>query len=158
MAWNDDPDAVARELNALAPVSDAPALPPEMARLDAWLRDWSAATGSDLLLVAGAPASIRVDGRVSAWTRTPLDGVEIEQAVLPALPPHAPRATTQTQHRRRLPESCRGSAGSASTCTASAAAPPPPSARCPTRRAAARQPQPARQASSCSPASRTASS
>ena len=49
----------------------------------------TAAGGSDLLLVAGAPPSIRVDGRVAPLAEGPLDGVEIEEAVLPALPPHA---------------------------------------------------------------------
>ncbi len=97
MAWNDDPDAVARELNALAPVSDTPALPPEMARLDAWLRYLVDRRGSDLLLVAGAPASIRVDGRVLRLDEDVLDGVDVEQAVLAALPPHGRRQYEQTQ-------------------------------------------------------------
>jgi twitching motility protein PilT len=47
--------------------------------------------GSDLLLVAGAPPSVRVDGRVQPLAEGPLDGMDIEEAVLPALPPHARR-------------------------------------------------------------------
>jgi twitching motility protein PilT len=44
-----------------------------------------------LLLVAGAPPSIRVDGRIQPLAEGPLDGVDIEEAILPALPPHARR-------------------------------------------------------------------
>jgi twitching motility protein PilT len=47
--------------------------------------------GSDLLLVAGAPPAIRTDGRVLPLAEGPLDGVDVEEAVLPALPPHARR-------------------------------------------------------------------
>ncbi|HEU5249354.1 MAG TPA: PilT/PilU family type 4a pilus ATPase, partial [Thermoanaerobaculia bacterium] len=42
-------------------------------------------SGSDLLLVAGAPPAIRVDGRVTPLPQAPLSGAEIEEAVLPAL-------------------------------------------------------------------------
>jgi len=48
-------------------------------------------SGTDLLLVAGVPPSVRVDGRLTALTSSPLDGVDIEEAVLPGLPPHAQR-------------------------------------------------------------------
>ena len=44
-----------------------------------------------MLLVAGAPPSIRVDGRIHPLDEGPLDGEEIEGAVVPALPPHARR-------------------------------------------------------------------
>ncbi|MDQ3420601.1 MAG: PilT/PilU family type 4a pilus ATPase, partial [Acidobacteriota bacterium] len=46
---------------------------------------------ADLLLVAGAPPMVRIDGRVQPLEDAPLDGVEIEEMVLPALPPHARR-------------------------------------------------------------------
>ncbi len=63
----------------------------DLARIERWLRLLSSRGGSDLLLVAGAPPSIRVDGRVLPLSEGPLDGVDIEDAVLPALPPHARR-------------------------------------------------------------------
>jgi twitching motility protein PilT len=65
-------------------------------RLDAWLRRLAEAGGSDLLLVAGAAPSIRVEGRVRPLGEGPLDGVEIEEAVLPALAPHARRIYHQS--------------------------------------------------------------
>ena len=96
MPWNDDPDNVARELNELAPVERrAPA--PDTSRLDAWLRELVARGGSDLLLVAGAPAAVRVDGLVSRLPEDVLDGSDVEQAVLPALPAHAQRQYEDTQ-------------------------------------------------------------
>jgi twitching motility protein PilT len=58
-------------------------------RLDQWLRIVAERGGSDLLLVAGAPPAIRVDGRVLRLESGPLDSVDIEEAVLPSLPPHA---------------------------------------------------------------------
>jgi twitching motility protein PilT len=66
-------------------------------RLTAWLRLLADAGGSDLLLVAGAPPSIRVDGRVRPLAEGPLDGVEIEDAVLAALAPHARRIYRDVQ-------------------------------------------------------------
>ncbi|MBA2302010.1 MAG: PilT/PilU family type 4a pilus ATPase [Acidobacteria bacterium] len=60
-------------------------------RIDRWLRIVASQNGTDLLLVAGAPPSVRVDGRVLPMDEGPLDGVEVEDAVLPALPPHARR-------------------------------------------------------------------
>jgi twitching motility protein PilT len=61
----------------------------ERTRLDAWLRTLAERRASDLLLVAGAPAAIRVDGRVVALGGPALDGAAIETAVLEALPEHA---------------------------------------------------------------------
>src|SRR5262249_45240200 len=43
----------------------------------------------DLLLVAGAPPSIRTDGSIAPLKEPPLSGEEIEEAVLPGLPRHA---------------------------------------------------------------------
>ena len=88
---SNDIDALIAELHAS--VERAPAPPAggseDTARLDAWLRSLVDAGGSDLLLVAGAPPSIRVDGRVRPLAEGPIDGVEVEEAVLPALAPHA---------------------------------------------------------------------
>jgi len=66
-------------------------------RLERWLRILADAGGSDLLLVAGAPPSIRVDGRVRPLAEGPLDGLEIEESMLPALAPHARRIYRQAQ-------------------------------------------------------------
>lgn len=63
----------------------------DLTRLERWLRLLADRNGSDLLLVAGAPPSIRVDGRVHPLAEGPLDGMDVEEAVLPALPPHARR-------------------------------------------------------------------
>jgi twitching motility protein PilT len=89
MPWNDDPDAVARELNALVPAPSPDTPTPETARVEAWLRELVQRRGSDLLLVAGAAPAVRVDGAVSCLDEGVLDGLDVEQAVLPALPPHA---------------------------------------------------------------------
>jgi twitching motility protein PilT len=68
------------------------------AALDCWLATLIERKGSDLLLVAGAPACVLVDGRVSRIDTRPLTGQEIEAAVLPALPPHA----TQSYREARI--------------------------------------------------------
>jgi twitching motility protein PilT len=85
----EDIDRLITELHATAH-PPAPAIG-DLTRLERWLRLLAERGGSDLLLVAGAPASVRVDGRVLALAEGPLDGVEIEEAVLPGLPPHARR-------------------------------------------------------------------
>ena len=54
-----------------------------------WLTELMTRGGSDLLLVPHAPASIRVEGAVSAIGDTPLSGEEIEAAVVPSLAAHA---------------------------------------------------------------------
>ncbi len=61
-------------------------------KLDAWLRLLSDRRGSDLLLVAGEPPTIRIDGILHRSDSGPLDGVEIEDLVVPVLPPHAQKA------------------------------------------------------------------
>jgi len=99
---DDDLDALIRELNATAvgPLQQPPAgatashaavMPGDALRLERLLRSVAAQHGADLLLVAGAPPMVRVDGRVQPLEGSPLDGVEIEEMVLPALPSHARR-------------------------------------------------------------------
>jgi twitching motility protein PilT len=92
----DDIDQLIAELHASAgaPAGGAAG---DTTRLEAWLRILTDAGGSDLLLVAGAPPSIRVDGRVRPLLEGPLDGVDIEETVLPALAPHARRIYRQSQ-------------------------------------------------------------
>ena len=67
----------------------------DTSRLEAWLRLVVQRGGSDLLLVANAPPSARVDKRIVAIGEDALGGAEIERAVLPALPPHAREAYAQ---------------------------------------------------------------
>jgi twitching motility protein PilT len=95
----DDLDALADELNGSTGVKPAPApidgpgadaglgIP-----LDALLAMLAERGGSDLLLVAGEPPTIRINGLLQRSGRGPLDSQEIEELVLPALPPHAQRA------------------------------------------------------------------
>lgn len=61
----------------------------EATRLADWCREVVRRKGSDLLLVAGAPASARVDKEVQSLGGPPLDGPAIERAVLSMLPTHA---------------------------------------------------------------------
>ena len=86
----DNIEQLIAELHASTSAPPGPAVG-DTARLERWLALLSDAGGSDLLLVAGAPPSIRVDGRVRPLAEGPLDGVDVEEAVLPALPPHARR-------------------------------------------------------------------
>jgi twitching motility protein PilT len=64
----------------------------DTSRLEGWLRQVVQRGASDLLLVANAPASARVDKRIVPIGEEVLGGAEIERAVLPALPPHAREA------------------------------------------------------------------
>jgi len=58
-------------------------------QLDSWLQELVSRNGSDLLLVAQASASMRVEGSLVAIGNDPLSHEKIEAAVLPALAPHA---------------------------------------------------------------------
>jgi len=71
--------------------------PASAVQLDVWLNTLIARGGSDLLLVAGAPACIRAKGVVQKIEARPLDGPEIEAAVLPALTSHALARYRQSQ-------------------------------------------------------------
>lgn len=88
MTNDDEIDRLILELNATGAASASTG---DLARIERWLRLVASRNGSDLLLVAGAPPSIRIDGRVEPLAEGPLDGVDIEDAVVPALPPHARR-------------------------------------------------------------------
>jgi twitching motility protein PilT len=91
---NHEIDQLISELHA----STAPAAPAtgDTGRIERWLRILVDAGGSDLLLVPGAPPTLRVDNRVRPLADGPLDGVDVEEAVLPALPPHARRVYRQS--------------------------------------------------------------
>ncbi len=89
MRDGDELDALVSELNAGA--TAAPALAEQTARLRDWLQQVIERSAADLLLVAGAPPSIRVDGAIVPLHEAPLGGEEIADAVLPALASHARR-------------------------------------------------------------------
>jgi twitching motility protein PilT len=95
MQDDDDIERLILELHSTAqiepPLAPSAARAGDSTRLDRWLNLVAAKQGSDLLLVAGAPPSVRVDGRITPFAEGPVDGMEIEEAVLPALPPHARR-------------------------------------------------------------------
>ncbi|MFZ0861406.1 MAG: PilT/PilU family type 4a pilus ATPase [Candidatus Sulfotelmatobacter sp.] len=63
--------------------------PHDSVQLNSWLEQLVTRSGSDLLLVPHAPASMRVEGALVAIGDRPLTGDEIEAAVLPALAAHA---------------------------------------------------------------------
>lgn len=67
------------------------------ARLDRWLAALLERGGSDLLLVHGAPACIRMKGEVISLDNRTLRGQEIETAVLPALTSNGLRLYRETQ-------------------------------------------------------------
>jgi twitching motility protein PilT len=92
---SDEIDQLISELHASAGTPAGPAVG-DTGRLERWLRTLNDAGGSDLLLVAGVAPSIRVDGRVRPLAEGPLDGVDVEEAVLPALAPHARRIYRQS--------------------------------------------------------------
>ena len=86
-----DIDRLILELNATTQPEPVPAGGASTARLERWLQVLAEKQGSDLLLVAGAPPSVRVDGKVIPLADGPLDGIDIEDVVVPALAPHARR-------------------------------------------------------------------
>ncbi len=89
----EDINQLIRELNEDRPARATSGGDPtaDSVRLDGWLQELVGRAGSDLLLVAGAPPSLRIDGRVVPLpgAGAPLSGDEIEESVLPALAPHA---------------------------------------------------------------------
>jgi twitching motility protein PilT len=96
MTDGSDLDALVSELNAApaaAPVPvDTAAEAEQLDRLRRWLHEVVAKGASDLLLVASAPPSLRVNGAVVPLDEDPLESEEIARAVIPALAPHARRA------------------------------------------------------------------
>jgi twitching motility protein PilT len=71
--------------------------PPSISRLDQWLTTLVERAGSDLLLIPGAPASIRFEGQVRPIDNETLDGPGIEAAMVPALTPHGLRQYREIQ-------------------------------------------------------------
>jgi len=97
MSDRDDLDALVSELNA-APAApkaapmDIAAEAEQLERLRRWLHVVVVRGASDLLLVAAAPPSLRINGAVVPLDEDPLESDEIARAVVPALAPHARRA------------------------------------------------------------------
>ncbi|MDP1570202.1 MAG: PilT/PilU family type 4a pilus ATPase [Vicinamibacterales bacterium] len=81
----DDIDALINELHA----STGGGLVEGAVPVEALLATVVERHGSDLLLVAGSPPAVRIDGAVTRLPGDVLDGTDIEDAVLPLLPPHA---------------------------------------------------------------------
>ena len=79
-----DLDRLVNELNTAGTKGS-----PDASRLEEWLAILRARGGSDLYLVSGVPPAIRLNGVVRPLAEPPLDGDEIENAVLPALAIHA---------------------------------------------------------------------
>ena len=90
---NDDIDALIDELNAAGTPSRSG---PRILRMESMLRDVIRRRGSDLLLVAGSTPAVRVDGHITRLEGTVLDGTDIEEVVLPLLPPYAAKQFQQT--------------------------------------------------------------
>jgi twitching motility protein PilT len=89
-----DVDRLVDELNASTTARTEPA---DSRQLDAWLGALVERGGSDLLLVAGAPASIRLNGEVVPLGGSVLTGEEIEDAISPALSARQLAAYRDTQ-------------------------------------------------------------
>jgi twitching motility protein PilT len=63
--------------------------PTDALQLNSWLEQLVARKGSDLVLVPGAPACLRIEGTMLSLDSGPLEGDEIEAAIVPALASHA---------------------------------------------------------------------
>ena len=86
-------EEIDRLIDELAQSAGTPAPgPADDTPLPVWLEALVKRGGSELLLVAGAPASIRIEGQVHPLGDGMLDGDDVEVAVLPALPTHARQA------------------------------------------------------------------
>jgi twitching motility protein PilT len=82
----DDLDRLVSELNLAVAPATAPSAMPDQRIIEAWLARVREADGSDLLLVSGAPPTLRVAGKLVPASDAVLDGEEIEEAVLPVMP------------------------------------------------------------------------
>lgn len=85
------------ELDRLASELDARL---ETARVDARLDDWLGLVAergaSDLLLLPGEPPTLRIQGHITRTDGPVLDGVDVEDLVVSALPPYALAAYRQS--------------------------------------------------------------
>ena len=98
---SDDLDRLARELDG-----SRRATPEADVRLDGWLRVVAERRASDLLLLAGEPPALRIQGQITRTEGPVLDGLDIEDMVITVLPPEAVasyRAGGSADASRRLP-------------------------------------------------------
>jgi twitching motility protein PilT len=77
--------------------ADARSAQAQPGRLNQWLGLLIERGGSDLLLVSGAPACIRLKGELLGVDMRALGSAEIEAAVLPALSPHGAQQYKEVQ-------------------------------------------------------------
>jgi len=86
------------DLDRLAEALDGPSrrAPDDGPGLAPWLALMAERAASDLLLVAGEPPALRVDGAIMRTDGPILDGIDVEQLVEPLLPPHARRQYRET--------------------------------------------------------------
>jgi twitching motility protein PilT len=88
MIDDDDIDALISELNA----SGGQARSSEgLVQVESLLTEVVGRRGSDLFLIAGCAPGIRIDGLIVRRDGPIVDGSDIEEAVVPLLPPHARR-------------------------------------------------------------------
>jgi twitching motility protein PilT len=88
MIDDDDIDALISELNA----SGGQARSSEgLVQVESLLTEVIERRGSDLFLIAGCAPGIRIDGLIVRRDGPIVDGSDIEEAVVPLLPPHARR-------------------------------------------------------------------
>jgi twitching motility protein PilT len=80
---------IVAELNRAAPSQKTPGprLPGSTASLEQLLHSAAARNASDVLLIAGAPAMLRINGALAPGGGTPLDGEDVKSLVLPLLEP-----------------------------------------------------------------------
>ena len=98
----DDIDQLILELNASHP-EPLHAGVGSTARLERWLGVLAEKHGSDLLLVAGAPPSLRVDGRIVPLAEGPLRAAEVQvrSSLHPAGAWHSARVVGAAEGGRR---------------------------------------------------------
>jgi len=91
MSERDDLDRLVGELKDWAPADTQ-----STTALDRWLRILTERGAADLFLVAGFAPAIRLNGIVTPLGEGPLDGDDIEAAVVPSLHPQALKAYRST--------------------------------------------------------------
>jgi twitching motility protein PilT len=80
------------DLDRLASQLDGPSAPTADAPLTRWFEVMAERQASDLILVAGEPPTLRIDGRLIRTAADVLDGDDVFTLVTPELAPHAQRA------------------------------------------------------------------